>query len=52
VHLKKKREIIREWITSGKIENNRDPLTKVEKEGIKQVEKAFGGAIKFADKNE
>lgn len=32
--------------------SKKDPLTKKEKEGIKEVEKAFGGFIRFIDKDE
>lgn len=34
-------------IDLGLSPSTKDPLTKVEKEGIKETEKAFGGAIKF-----
>ena len=46
----KRREVIRDWLKKGKIKK-KDPLTKTEKEGIKKLEKAFGGAIKFVDKD-
>lgn len=45
----KKREVVKEWVKEGKIKK-KDPLTKVEKEGRKEVEKASGGAIKFGNK--
>ena len=38
-------------IDLGLLSPKKDPLTKTEKEGIKQVEKNFGGMIKFVDKH-
>lgn len=43
-----RRGVIRSWLKEGKIKEK--SLTKVEKEGIKEVEKVFGGMIKFVDK--
>lgn len=37
-------------IDLGLLSPRKDSLTKTEKKGIKEVEKAFGGAIKFVDK--
>lgn len=37
-------------IDLGLLSPKKDPVTKIEKEGIKEVEKAFGGAIKFVDR--
>lgn len=47
----KRREVIRHWLKEGKIKK-KDPLTKTEKEGIKEVEKAFGGEVKFVNRGE
>lgn len=38
-------------INLGLLAPKRDSLTKTEKEGIKEMEKVFGGAVKFVDKD-